>query len=103
MLESNPPDRKVHSGTSETSCLVIESFKRNSRWLQVWSKFSVCGSLFNFQYLSICNPERLKTAKWAGFNSKILLKIVVPGVCAGPIPKSSEIPWESRIFWTPGY
>ena len=62
-LESNPPDRKVHKGTSETSCLVIASFKRKSKCSQVCAKFSVCGLLFNFQYLSICNPERLKIAK----------------------------------------
>ena len=30
ILESNPPDRKVHKGTSETSCLVIASFNKNS-------------------------------------------------------------------------
>ena len=42
-------------------------------------------------------------AKWAGFSSYIFLNIVKPGVCAGPIPKSSEIPVSSRIFETPGY
>ena len=27
----------------------------------------------------------------------------MPGVCAGPIPKSSEIPWESKTGYIPGY
>ena len=102
MLESNPPDKKVQIGLSETSWLVIESFKKYFIFSQVFPKLSVCSLDFKLQYLVRCKPDLLNTPKWAGFSSKIFLKTVVPEVWLGPIPNNSLIPWESIIFSTPG-
>ena len=59
----NPPERKVHRGTSETNCFVIASFSKNLTFSHVVPKLSVCGLDFNFQYLFIVKPDLLKIAK----------------------------------------
>jgi len=92
MLESNPPDKNVQNGLSVSNWEYIASLSKNFIFSQVVPKLSVCFSFFNFQYLSIVKPDSLYIAKWAGFISKIFLKYVVPGVCAGPIANNSQIP-----------
>lgn len=69
ILESNPPDKKVHKGTSDTSCLLIASSNKNFTLSQVTEKLSVCGLDAKDQYLFTCNPDELKIAELAGFNS----------------------------------
>ena len=102
MLESKPPDKNVQSGTSDTNCLFILSSNKYLTFIQVSSKESTCGLLINFQYLWTNNPYLLNIAKLAGFNSYISLNTVVPAVWAGPIPKSSQIPFWSTTFSMPG-
>lgn len=69
ILESKPPDRKVHKGTSDTSCLLIASSNKNLTLSHVVPKLSVCGLLTKDQYLFTYSPEELNIAKVAGFNS----------------------------------
>ncbi|MNP18111.1 hypothetical protein D3C76_1105690 [compost metagenome] len=93
--ESNPPDKKVHKGTSPTSCLLIASTNKDSKCSTASSSFSVYSSALRVQYSFKLNSVGEKVIKFPGGTSSISLNIPLPRAVAGPSERSSVIPVSS--------